>query len=343
MLKSGKGFPIRCFLAVIIVFLVLYTVGCDLEDYFDEDFNDNVFVENGAGDLRKEKESLSMGSFDFDEYYEESEHLILAFYEVKKGNLKDVVKPKINRDLYEYFSDNMDYSLSELSTLRNEEDLFELLWEHVTYLVPEEYMERIKYFEVFTDGYDETLGTIEDITYSMDNGEEAFIFSLDILDMLDDDYTVDTDIFAGTVIHELGHIITLAVSQLNFVDYEMSDPKTYYLFDDEADTYPDSYLNLFFQKFWPPIYEEWEMVDYYEYEDEERYYDLLDEFYLKYEDQFVSDYAPTNPVEDIAESFMAFIMQDKPGSSLIREQKILFFYDFPEMVAVREHYRKNWL
>ena len=59
------------------------------------------------------------------------------------------------------------------------------------------------------------------------------------------------------------------------------------------------------------------------------------EFYAKYPDQFVSEYAATNPVEDIAESWTEFVMRPKPTGTSIADQKVQFFYEYPELVETR--------
>src|SRR5215208_6090610 len=61
------------------------------------------------------------------------------------------------------------------------------------------------------------------------------------------------------------------------------------------------------------------------------------EFYTKYPDQFVTKYAATNPVEDIAESWTEFVMRPKPLGASIAEQKVLFFYEHPELVELRHN------
>ena len=63
--------------------------------------------------------------------------------------------------------------------------------------------------------------------------------------------------------------------------------------------------------------------------------------YEKYKDQFVTDYAPTSPEEDIAESWSYFVLKPKPGSSTIANRKVLFFYEFPELVALRQQIAHN--
>ena len=49
----------------------------------------------------------------------------------------------------------------------------------------------------------------------------------------------------------------------------------------------------------------------------------------------MTDYAATNPGEDIAESFTSFVMEPKPDGDTIAEEKVLFFYEYPELVQLR--------
>ena len=121
-------------------------------------------------------------------------------------------------------------------------------------------------------------------------------------------------------------------------------------------------MNKFFQKFWADIYP--------------TYYYAGDEimstyaFHGKYYDQFVTYYAASHPAEDIAESFSAFVLwndetidnhkklckaegwnlidnvkwkwcQKAYRDNSIWEEKILFFYDFPELVEMRDFIRNN--
>ena len=128
----------------------------------------------------------------------------------------------------------------------------------------------------------------------------------------------------------------------------------------------DSYLNKYFQKFWVDIYPE------YYYGGEQVI--STSTFHEKYYDQFVTWYAASSPTEDIAESFSAFVLWDdgmisnykkwceNEGWNLIIgqegwnhwkkcekiyrdnsiwEEKIRFFYDFPELVEMRDFIRSN--
>ena len=128
----------------------------------------------------------------------------------------------------------------------------------------------------------------------------------------------------------------------------------------------DSYMNKFFQKFWTDIYPE------YYYGGEQVI--TTSAFHQKYYDQFVTWYAADQPTEDIAESFRAFILWDEEAianykkwckkegwgnfiqnqgltyekkcekiyrDNSIWEEKIRFFYDFPELVEMRDFIRSN--
>ena len=55
----------------------------------------------------------------------------------------------------------------------------------------------------------------------------------------------------------------------------------------------------------------------------------------------MTEYAASNPDEDFAESFVAFVLKEKPTKSTTVDQKIRFFYDFPELVEMRDFIRSN--
>jgi hypothetical protein len=57
---------------------------------------------------------------------------------------------------------------------------------------------------------------------------------------------------------------------------------------------------------------------------------------------FVTQYAATSPTEDIAESFTSFVLQRKPSvAEDIGDEKILFFYQYPELISARERIRAS--
>jgi hypothetical protein len=147
-----------------------------------------------------------------------------------------------------------------------------------------------------------------------------------------------------TLIHEFGHLLTLNPDQVDvslrvyrnpndedIYQQEVKACKQY--FTGEGCSKPDSYINTFFDRFWPDIYAEWQTID--QEENQQTHDNMLDNFYKTYQDQFVSDYAPTSPSEDIAETFAFFVLSPKPEATSIANEKILFFYEYPELVELR--------
>ncbi len=69
--------------------------------------------------------------------------------------------------------------------------------------------------------------------------------------------------------------------------------------------------------------------------------DLTQDYYEKNNQRFVSDYATLNVDEDMAETFVYFVQEDKPTDNTIRDQKILAFYQEPDLVEIRTQIRVN--
>lgn len=110
-------------------------------------------------------------------------------------------------------------------------------------------------------------------------------------------------------------------------------------FPGEGCATPDSYINNYYNQFWTDIYDEWNEINL--EEDEDLYYEKLDDFYYKYEDQFVTSYAATNPEEDIAEAWSFFVFEPQPAGDTIAEEKVLFFYQYTELIELRANILKN--
>ena len=127
-------------------------------------------------------------------------------------------------------------------------------------------------------------------------------------------------------------MITLEESQ---VTVGVNESNCDNFFPGEGCSKSDSYINQFFQTFWTDIYAENRGLD-------ENNIDQIDAFYDKYSDQFVTAYNATNPGEDIAESFSYFMMGDDiPAGNSIQDQKVRFWQDYSEMVALRQQIRAN--
>lgn len=140
----------------------------------------------------------------------------------------------------------------------------------------------------------------------------------------------DQEQLIATLIHEYAHILTLNQQQM---DGEAERCNSLEL--DEGCPADESMLRAFSDEFWaaygnsaPDIGNSDENVAY--------------DFYLEHEDDFVTDYAATNVVEDIAETFMTFVLEDYAGGDSVIARKLAFFQDYPEMVAIRERIRAEF-
>lgn len=208
------------------------------------------------------------------------------------------------------------------------------VWEYYTTIIPVENRNTITEYAVFTDGVDNTLAAVTQ-AYS---DPEDWSLQVDIAD------TSDYYSLTFTLIHEYGHLLTLGPDQVppSLAVFNNPDDNNIYLqelsacpdyFPGEGCANPDSYINEFYDQFWVDIHDEWNEINL--EEDEDIYYEKLDEFYDKYEDQFVSDYAATSSAEDMAEAWSFFILGPLPAGDTIAEEKILFFYNYPELVELR--------
>lgn len=133
----------------------------------------------------------------------------------------------------------------------------------------------------------------------------------------------------ATLVHEYGHILTLATDE---VDPDGIGCVTIEL--EEGCAGEASLLWQFEQAFWAgyPDAPDVSNTD----------PDVAWDFYYDHEDDFVSDYAATNVVEDIAETFMTFVLEDEPDGDSVVATKLSFFWGYPEMVAIRERIRDEF-
>jgi hypothetical protein len=129
-----------------------------------------------------------------------------------------------------------------------------------------------------------------------------------------------------TLVHEFFHTASLSATQMNHWDYDVCE--NYEL--QEWCLNSNSYLNKFINLYWKENFEASQNWG-------------ENNFYLEDESAYVTEYASTNPWEDIAESFTYFVLQPKPKSSEnISDKKILFFYNFKKLVKLRNEIRK-WI
>lgn len=211
----------------------------------------------------------------------------------------------------------------------------EFVWGYFASLIPVQERTFVTEFSILSDGSHNILGGVSP-TY---NNPSEWTLKVDIVDA-SDPYSL-----TYTLLHEFGHFLTLKSSQVTPDHQVFYNPEDQAIYDQALAACPQyftgegcsnsgSYINEFFNRFWISFYEEWQQVN--EYRGEPPYRDLLDDFYNIYQDQFLTEYAATSPEEDIAESWVYFILSPKPELTSIANEKILFFYEYPELVALRE-------
>lgn len=220
----------------------------------------------------------------------------LTTYTVQEGTLVDPIHEDVDE---------------ELLPLQNDIERHQELWGLFTWTIPEQYR-NVDEFVVFA--HDSTSGYVG----GDDDGDMEYQFGLNTLNVEPELERI------STIVHEFAHLLTASSSQINPTIKE-EDCDTYYL--GEGCTKPNSYMQAYYENFWVDI--EDTVLD---FEDDP---DLLAEFYLDNQDQFVNDYAATSLDEDVAETFAYFVLNSKPSGNTIKEQKILFFYKYPELVELR--------
>jgi len=197
------------------------------------------------------------------------------------------------------------------------------MWNFTTRLIPIDYRGRLAEFEVFHGG-GELLGYVEPINTN-DLSRWRFALAIDAAEKLDE---IDfQDLFTYVTVHEFGHVVTLNESQINAGANFCTGFET-----QEGCTLPQSYINALYELGWADIYNEFQSTG----------QNDPFAFYEKYRDRFVSDYAATNPGEDIAEVFTFFITEsEKRTGNTIADQKVNLMYEFEELVEMRDQMRQS--
>jgi len=140
----------------------------------------------------------------------------------------------------------------------------------------------------------------------------------------------DMSYLLTTLIHEYAHLITLDLTQMPATpDCVLEQPS-------QECWYDDAYLMAFWREFWSGYGDEAPAA---ENDDAE----AVAAFYDAHEEDFVTGYAANGASEDIAESFMAYVIEPVPDPSLSTvAAKMAFFDRYPELAAIRERIRAEF-
>jgi hypothetical protein len=253
-------------------------------------------------------------------YEEESAEFDLVIYKVNGNEISDPITLYVPEEYRKYQKDT---------------DAHKRIWDFYVAVIPPELRTTVKEFIIFTDGPEETTAWVNKSNTSNEYSQVGF-------DLLDADYP---PYLADTLVHETAHLIFLSPEQVphdqDRLHYYQEREKKFF----ECEQYvsggdcslPASYINLFYQKFWKTSYAEWWQVDQaaQDTETSDEYWDVLEKFYDKHNDWFLDSYAATDVEEDMAESFAFFVLNPKLSGASTYEQKVAFFYGFPELVEYR--------
>jgi len=239
------------------------------------------------------------------EWHDDGNQYDLVAYDIQDG---DILNPTL-------------FSVpQELQRYQNDTEFHRYIWSVFDYIIPPDQRTLVSRFTIFTDGQDHLLASVN--MHSIQ--PEGWTLNVDVIDSKDPNELTDF------LVHEYGHVLTLNSSQFSYASH--ADCQTY---TSEGDcSLPESYLNRFYERFWVDVYSEWESID--NLTQSDSYHRSLADFYARYSDRFVTRYAATSPEEDIAEAWMFFIFTARPDGATIAEQKILFFYEWPELVNLRD-------
>jgi Mlc titration factor MtfA (ptsG expression regulator) len=188
---------------------------------------------------------------------------------------------------------------------------YEDYFERLLTILPDQYDDHIDELVIFTKGREEVGAYVETRTpYTLD-----WRYSV-----RKSEVTEDPNSKASTelMVHEFAHILSL--DQVFRERATARDCHPY--FTDTLCYGSDSYLGQFIGTFWSN-----QMLDDLQSAQSGSRFDQAD-FYDRYESQFVSEYAATDPAEDFAESFTQYVYGEMAPRGSIADQKIEFFDQF---------------
>jgi len=279
---------------------------------------ENTESDNIESDIESNNENS------YDEDYDALKILLLKYNINIDELISQFQNSNFNIAIYNVEKDN--FRLNSNSPNKNilndsEKNKLASINEQIKKIIPKSIWNMISSIEYNTDGKDNVMAhTVPD---TEDTNDDKFRLAIDTNDIVDSNGKLTLD-GKETIVHETGHMLTLKSDQVNPVSWDGDGSES-----SEEKFKKDSYLMNFYNKFWFDIIDDYNKTD------------NKIEFYNNYKDEFVSDYAATNIEEDIAESFRIFVCGEKPTTLSVADKKVLFFYDYPELVKIRNEYRNN--
>lgn len=232
-----------------------------------------------------------------------------------EGNQQHLAVYKINEDDSIIYQNGGENGLKPLN-IKKQKELMEH-WTEIKKILPESALDKFEYFSVTTDGEYGSSAYVMRI----DSEGQNWCISIDPADVLDD------GLFPYTMVHEYAHYLSLNETQVEYYDTDVVYPMEWYS-DYECVAKDDSYLQAYYERFWEPILMDW-------MSDSENVY-----FYMRHQNEFVTEYAATDCSEDFAESFSGFVLEKKAATVEI-QRKYDFFAHYPEFVTLKKEIVNN--
>lgn len=241
------------------------------------------------------------------------------------GDGSEITLYKVNGD---QLVKEKDYSVSgQALSFQQDTQKHQEVWNLVMKIVPPAYRNKISEFLIYSGKSNGTAGFVEQTSSDLSTWKMGIAI----------DFAYEGGFNTGnelsyTIIHEFAHILTLDNTQ---VDAYVSENDCSNYFPGEGCARTNSFINKHVSSFWSDILVEHTRA-------ENKGDRALQKFYQKYQDRFVTDYAATNPGEDIAETFAVFVTRsDQPIGGPIKEQKVGRMYQDTELVQLRNYIREN--
>jgi len=275
---------------------------CFEDEYFDE-VDQRCYFDDGEYDYENEEDFLDQ-DYDISEWHNhEEEETVLARYTIDGDTI----------------------SLLEWTSTQKYEDV----WNSFATIIPANVRQDFKEYKVFDDADADTSAHVEQD--QEDNNKWNLTVNIASLYEWWDEISQEG---IATLIHEFAHVLTLNTSQVRY--YPLTENEGMLeRFAENCQTNllqewclnEDAYLDDFIDIFWTD-------AEYLERVRNEEVFAAEDN-----PSHFITDYAGTNPGEDIAESFTYFILNKKTSGSSIADKKLNFFYNYKELDNLRKQIR----
>lgn len=142
---------------------------------------------------------------------------------------------------------------------------------------------------------------------------------------------MDEDTALANLVHEYGHMLTLDTEDLAPGVQNCTTRAKW-----ESCLATGSLMWRFIERFWEPYWDTYgSAAPTWGNED----IDLGARFFVDHKTEFATAYAAVSAEEDLAETFAAFVLGDRPSGNSGAAQKVNFLYQDAEMVQVRDRIR----